>query len=170
MGTPERGAPKPSRPSLSHSPIFCTRGSLRIRRHLGKIPQPSAHGAPKEDTQRSPARGSLGVQYALHLTPRETTTPQWERDVLSSQQLGKETCTRGFLTQETPVGPDSTRQETHGVSTKHSHRVHRHLQLELLLEQRKIQPAPTRGEETGQRMVEITPAERPDRDGKRKCF
>ena len=27
LGTPERGAPKPSRPSLSHSPIFRTRGS-----------------------------------------------------------------------------------------------------------------------------------------------
>ena len=71
---------------------------LRIRRRLGRIPQPSAHGAPKEDIQRSPARGSLGVQYALNLTPRETTTLQWERDVPSSQQLGKETCTRSFLT------------------------------------------------------------------------
>ena len=96
------------------------------------------------------------MQYALNLTPRETTTPQWERDVLSSQQLGKETCTRSFLTQETPVGPDSTRQETQGVSTKHNHRAHRHLQLELLLEQRKIQLAPTRGEEAGRRMAEIT--------------
>ena len=88
------------------------------------------------------------MQYDLNLILREITTPQWERDVLFSQQLGKKTCTRGFLTQETPVGQT--------VRAKHSHRAHRHLQLELLLEQRKIQLAPTRGEETGRRMAEIT--------------
>ena len=82
--------------------------------------------------------------------------PELERDVLFSQQPGKKTGTRGSLTPETPVGPDSTCQETQGGSTRHSYRVHRHLQLELLLEQRKIQLALTRGEERGRRVAEIT--------------